>query len=313
MLNCRELPPAGSPLVVAVSGGRDSMVLWDLLALDGSWPLIVWHLDHGLRPDTIADADAIRALARRHEQEGLPPANVLMERVVLGDTGQEAAGRRHRYARLAAIAQEHRASVVVTAHHQDDQAETVLLNLLRGADLTGRAGIASRRTLASGVAVVRPLLTQSRARLAEHAALRALTWHEDTTNTDPSYERNRIRLQVLPTFEQGVPGTTAALVALAQRTQERLAALDQALDDLWQLKPGGLALEGLVRASSEVRNHGWRRLIRHLDLTADQRTIAALDHLAQGPIGHAWAGGGWRVERTRSGLAWRPERRGPQP
>ena len=309
MLDLRLLPPAGSPLVVAVSGGRDSMVLWDLLALAGAWPLTIWHLDHGLRPDTIADADAIRALARRHVEEGLASVRVMMESVVLGEVGAEAAGRRHRYRRLTAIAGQVHASAVVTAHHQDDQAETVLLNVLRGADLTGRAGIAPRRPLAIGIDLLRPLLGQSRACLAAHAHRRGLPWHEDSTNGDPSWERNRIRLQVLPTLEQGVPGTTQTLLALAQAAQQQLAVLDRALDDVWHPTSKGLPLGPILAAEAELRSHAWRRLIRRLDLTADQRTIAALETLATGPLGRAWAGGGWRIQRDRTGLSWAPERR----
>ncbi len=309
MLDLGLLPPAGSPLVVAVSGGRDSVVMWDLVALAGSWPLIVWHLDHGLREDTLADADVLHALARRHRAEGRAPAALLVERTHLGDHGVEAAGRQHRYARLATIAQERRAPVVVTAHHQDDQAETVLFNLLRGADLTGRAGIAPQRILAPGVTLVRPLLNQPRARLADHATARGLTWHEDSTNQDVTLTRNYLRLRVLPTLEQGVPGTTAALVALAHQAQARLADLDQRLDLRWRPGPDHLPLASLQDEDPDLRHHAWRRLIRHLCLTADRRTLRALDDLAGGGVGRAWSGAGWRIERTRTGLSWRPDGR----
>ena len=209
-----HLLPPGGPLVVAVSGGADSMALWGLLARLDRWQLVIWHLDHGIRSESPRDAELVRDCA-------LPGAR-LIERAdipalaVDWGCGLEEAGRRHRYARLTAIARAHAAPVVVTAHHRDDQAETILLNLIRGCH--GLVGMPEERELAPGLRVVRPLLSTSRSDLRTWAAQVGIPWHEDASNDDLAFARNRIRHSVLPTFA-AVPGFSEALVA-AVRTSE---------------------------------------------------------------------------------------------
>ncbi len=219
------LPPARTPLVVAVSGGCDSMVLWALLAAAGDWPLTIWHLNHGLRPEARADAELIQTCAlpgiRRIEQADI---------AVLAQTwscGLEEAGRRQRYARLAVVAQEVGAPVVVTAHHQDDQAETIILHLLRGSH--GLVGMPASRELAPGVHLVRPLLTQPRAAVRAYALSHGIPWHEDATNADTRFARNHVRHAVLPTLLAGVPDFIPALTAAARAETAPLPALLQRL------------------------------------------------------------------------------------
>jgi tRNA(Ile)-lysidine synthetase-like protein len=219
------LPPARTPLVVAVSGGCDSMVLWALLTESGNWPLTIWHLNHGLRPEAAADAELIRASSlpgtRRIEQADI---------AALARTWScslEEAGRRQRYARLAAVAQEVGAPVVVTAHHQDDQAETIILHLLRGSH--GLVGMPVTRELASGIHLVRPLLTQSRAALRAYAVSHRIPWHEDASNADTRFARNHVRHAVLPTLLAGVPDLIPALTAAARAETAPLPALLQRL------------------------------------------------------------------------------------
>ena len=214
----RSLLPARGPLIVAVSGGCDSMVLWALLAQADRWTLIIWHLDHGLRADAHHDAELIRACAlpglRCCEQ-----ADIRALAAAWG-CGLEAAGRRHRYERLGAIAREHRSPCVVTAHHRDDQAETILMNVLRGSH--GLVGIPSTRGLAPGITLVRPLLAVPRADLRAYAAKHGVPWHEDLTNLDTRFRRNQVRHVVLPVFEAACPGFTDELVA-GVRTSEHPA------------------------------------------------------------------------------------------
>lgn len=207
--------PTKGPLVVAVSGGCDSMALWALLAQAARWDLIIWHLNHGIRADAALDSELIRTCAlpgvRCLESEDIPA------RAAAWGCGLEAAGRRHRYARLIAVAQAHGAACVVTAHHRDDHAETVLMNLLRGS--YGLMGIPATRALAAGLTLVRPLLAVPRAELRAFATAQAIPWREDLTNRDTRYRRNFIRHAVMPVFEAGCPGFSAQL-SQAQRSPE---------------------------------------------------------------------------------------------
>nr|MBA3685405.1 tRNA lysidine(34) synthetase TilS [Planctomycetota bacterium] len=195
----RLLPPTGTLVVVAVSGGADSMALWDLLAVDGRWRLAIYHLDHGLRDDSATDGELVRDRARGYAAAGSSAVAVVVERRDVAGLarawhcGIEAAGRRARYERLAVVAGELGAAAVVTAHHRDDQVETVLANVLRGADLVGTAGMSVRRDLRPGVPLLRPLLAIGRSELRAHLEQRGLSWREDASNADPRFRRNHLR------------------------------------------------------------------------------------------------------------------------
>ena len=268
--------------MVAVSGGADSMALWDLLARERRWDLIVWHLDHGLREDTALDAAAIRALAVRH-----PPRALIVERVELRalaeqwGVGLEAAGRRQRYARLAAVAAEHGAPVVVTAHHQDDQAETILMNQMRGAGPDGWRGIAPCRPLAEGVALVRPLLAVPRAALRAYATAAALPWHEDASNADRAYRRNLLRQQVLPDLERACPGFTAALLDRAGR-ETQLARSEIAAIALAPVAADGLDCATWLAASPAIQRRMLADWCRRLGIEVDRHRLGRLADLVRG-------------------------------
>ena len=183
------LSPGGS-LTLALSGGLDSTVLLHLLlGLREGWRLRVTaaHFDHGLRPESAADARWVEALCRAHD---VPMA---LGRAS-GPLRTEAAARRARYAFLHEARARLDAELLVTAHHADDQVETVLLRLHRGSTPDGLAGIPARRR----PAIVRPLLPFRRAELEAYAAERALVHREDATNRRTIHERNRIRHLVLP-------------------------------------------------------------------------------------------------------------------
>lgn len=180
--------PAPGRYVVAVSGGADSMVLLDLLAGAAAvrgYELAVAHVDHGLRPESAADAAFVRAAAGRY---GLAYA----EHAAALGRASEAQARAVRHAWLQEVRARRQALAVVTAHHQDDLLETSLLNLARG---TGRLGLAP---MAAGAGIVRPLLGCSRAQLRAYAASHAVTWREDPTNADTANPRNYLRHELLP-------------------------------------------------------------------------------------------------------------------
>jgi tRNA(Ile)-lysidine synthase len=301
------LPPPGSALLVAVSGGADSLALWDCLACAGRWQVAAWHLDHGLRAESVADAAAVVGHGRRLLAEGRPPLAVLIERHDIAATasgwgvGLEEAGRRQRYVRLAAVAAALGAAQVATAHHRDDQAETVLMNLLRGAGPAGWRGIAVRRPLAHGVELVRPVLGLARQRLRNHAAERALGWCEDASNSDLRYRRNRMRLEVLPAFERGCPGFTERLLAQAAAEcgahQPVGVYAQRLLDQAWSGDVVALAVvEGLAGVERKELLANW---LRRLGSAVDRDRLRRLDDLVQGASGRELRLGPWLLRRGR--------------
>ena len=189
----------GETLLVALSGGADSVALTDVLAtlaVPLSLRLHAVHVHHGLRAaDADRDADFSRALAARL---GVP---FHLERVALPAPGErgsaweglEAEARRVRHAALVARATALGADRIATGHTADDQAETVLMRLLQGAGPRGLGGIAPVRG-----AYVRPLLECRRAAIEAHLAARGLPWVEDATNRDPAFLRNRVRRDLVP-------------------------------------------------------------------------------------------------------------------
>ncbi len=310
-----ELPHAplpGQTVVVAVSGGADSMALWDLLVRCCTWRLVVWHLNHGLRADAAHDLAAIHAQAERYQASGLDAGVVIAEHTDVAALARqwrvslETAGRRHRYDRLAAIAEQNSAVAVLTAHHRDDQSETVLANLLRGAGPVGTAGIAPRRLLSGGIALLRPLLEFTRSDLRAHCSAAGVHWLEDVSNDDQQHQRNFLRHAVLPGLEAGVPGISEALAELAQRSRSTSNALEAATQELWQriLGPDDLLLEGLLRFDADHRRHLWRRLALHLGVPLERAQLQRLDQLAHASVGQRLHVGRWLLLRRPHSLAW---------
>ncbi len=210
--------PDDAHLVLAVSGGPDSMALLHGAAR-GRWRLTVAHLDHALRPDSaddatfVADAAAtlgLAAVVRRTDVAALARAE---------GRSLEEAGRTARYRFLAEVAGQD--GLVAIAHTADDAAETVLINLLRGSGIAGARGIPARRGN-----VVRPLLAQRRAALRDALDAAGIAYRLDPSNADPAFLRNRVRAEVLPLLERLRPGAVESLTRFAT-----LAADDDALLD----------------------------------------------------------------------------------
>ncbi len=206
---------AGDGIVMAVSGGPDSVALLHALALAArgeGWKLHAAHLHHGIRGD---EADADENLVRGHAARlGIPFHGSRLDPDLLRGPGIEARARRVRYAFLHEVARRTGAGRIATGHTRDDQAETVLLRLLRGSGARGLSGIRPRRE----DGVVRPLLLTSRAEVIAYLARGKLAFREDATNRDPRFLRNRVRHEVLP-----------LLRSLSPRIDERLSALADSL------------------------------------------------------------------------------------
>lgn len=167
--------------VIAVSGGVDSVTLLRLLINKPDISLVVAHFDHGIRADSAMDARLVKSLARKHD---IPFET---KRVELGAGASEEVARRERYKFLYMVADKYGAQAIITAHHQDDVIETMMLNMLRG---SGRKGLSSLR---SSGRVLRPLIPYEKADITSYAKKHKLQWHEDETNQDESYARNHIR------------------------------------------------------------------------------------------------------------------------
>jgi len=246
-------------LVVGLSGGVDSVVLLDLLherAATYGYTLAAIHVHHGLSPNADAWADFCATLCRARDI----PLHV--ERVeVRRDSGQgiEAVARKARYTAYRALD----ADCVALAHNLDDQAETVLLQLLRGAGPDGLAGMPFERPLGRGQ-LIRPLIDVSRSDIEAWARERGLAWIEDESNGDPAYARNHLRLNVLPQLEGHYPGYREALARAARNAADAAALADTvAVADLADLvsedgvEIAGLTALGPLRAANALRR--WLR------------------------------------------------------
>jgi tRNA(Ile)-lysidine synthase len=207
------VPAAGDRVAVAVSGGADSLALLHalrVLAGPRRWRLAVLTVDHGLRPGSAADAafvaDHAKALGLPARLLTLAPGDLAAHR----DAGPEGAARAVRYEALWPAADELGCRWLATGHTLDDQAETVLLQLLRGAGPDGLAGMAVR----SG-RLLRPLLGVRRSETRACCAAAGLPWREDPTNATDAPLRNRVRGRLLPLLEDLRPGATQALARTA--------------------------------------------------------------------------------------------------
>ena len=210
--------------MVAVSGGPDSVALLDLLLRTRDvhqLELVVAHLDHGIHQAASGVAEEVRALA---QAQGLPCE---LERLELGPEATETEARARRYAWLEAVRLRLHAQVIITAHHADDQVETVLMRVLAGSGPAGLAGMAPVRGN-----VVRPLLQFRRAELAEYLAERGLPAWTDPANADSRHLRSWLRADVLPRLRARVPDLDRNLLRLAEHAAVDRAAWDAVLDAL---------------------------------------------------------------------------------
>lgn len=188
LLERQALLPANQPLVVAVSGGLDSVVLLDLLASlaqHWGWTLIVAHLNHGQRVEAGSDAEFVGRLADTYGA-----------RFVLGHLPKtrqtEAAMRQARYSWLEMVRHEAEAAAIVTAHHRGDRLETAAWHAIRGSDRHGLTSLGVKNGM-----VVRPLIGFGRGDIVTYAATRQLAWREDASNADRQYTRNLIRHEMM--------------------------------------------------------------------------------------------------------------------
>ncbi|MDR1453152.1 MAG: tRNA lysidine(34) synthetase TilS [Candidatus Margulisbacteria bacterium] len=216
-------------VLAAVSGGVDSVVMLDLLChlkKTLGFTLAVAHLNHQIRQGAAErDADFVENLAAKYRLPFHLGVKNVPALAAQSGLSLEDAGRRARYEFFFQEAHLHNYGVLALAHQADDQAETILFRLLRGAAAKGLSGIAPER-LEQGVRLTRPLLQAAKQEILAYAAANALTFQEDETNADTAYTRNKLRLEVLPLLKEINPNYQEGL----RRTAEILRADDEYLD-----------------------------------------------------------------------------------
>lgn len=290
-------PAVGKRVLVALSGGADSVALL-LSLLERGVDVCAAHLEHGIRGGTsVADMDFCQALCARL---GVP---FYCERVCVADErrqgeGMEAAARRLRYAFLRWAKRQAGAQLIATAHHADDQAETVLMHLLRGAGPEGAAGM---RILDGDL--WRPLLWIPKRDLVSFLRARGQDWREDESNRVADTPRNVLRLEIMPRLETLYPGASRALCrfAEAQGIEDAYVAREAARwdEETRVPMPNGAFWPLRVAPAEAILRRFWRA---KLGGSATWERVRFLTSLCGQPRGSTALADGRRVEKTENGL-----------
>jgi tRNA(Ile)-lysidine synthase len=276
------LVEAGAPVVVAFSGGLDSLCLLHMLRFNlHQRPLLAAHYDHRMRAESAQDAEWVAGLCLAWD---VP----LVSAVSLRPLRSETEARSERYAFLAAVARQAPGARVATAHHADDQAETVLLRLLRGTGIRGLAGIPAERG-----PFIRPLLPFGRSELARYSAAAGLQPRDDPSNREVGRPRNEVRHLLLPRLEYSRPGAREALLRLAAAAAEAERTLELCLEEVEASVVTGRSGGEILLASNRLRVYHprirallLRRLLRVFGSAPGQAgTRAALQFISSGRSG----------------------------
>lgn len=251
----RGLLDGVSRLVLAVSGGPDSMALFYsivriLAASESEVELVVAHLDHGLRAEAADDARHVERAASNAGVEAVLERIDLTEMAAQRRENLEAAGRAARYAFLARVASDRGAAAAATGHTATDQAETVLMRLARGSGVDGLAGIAASRELAPGIRLIRPLLDVTREDVVAYCADRGIAYREDATNADLERSRAFARHELLPRLERVSPGASSNLARTARLADDDRVYFEDLVAGL--LAEWGVPAEGVVVLPAEA-------------------------------------------------------------
>ncbi|MCE9673537.1 tRNA lysidine(34) synthetase TilS [Myxococcus stipitatus] len=298
----------GRSVLLAVSGGADSVALLVGTALVAPRLRLraeVATLDHGLRPESRAEVRAVAALAARLGLECHARSLGLAD-----GAGVEARARQARYAALEALRVERGLDAVATAHTADDQAETLVMRLARGASLRGAVGIQESRP-----GLVRPLLGRTREELVGFLAERGVDYSTDPMNADPAFFRTRVRADVLPALSRAAGfAVQPHLAAFARWAAEDDALLSGMAESAWRrlrLEDGALDAVGVRALEPPLRRRVLVRLLAEHAVATDEPTLSrVLRAVEEG--GSATVGRGLRLRATsgRVRCVGTPERQG---
>ena len=311
------LLPQGSRVLLAVSGGPDSVALligWSKLAAERDDQLHVAHLDHRLRPDSAEDAQFVEALT---QQLGITCHLALADSALAEQAGRslEEAARHARYQFLTETARSLGAAAVATGHHADDQAETVLHAILRGTGIHGLAGMPRERALGPTLRLIRPMLGIRRHQIEEYLSVLDQPTRTDDSNSDRRFTRNRLRADLLPHLRQTYnPRVDDALLRLARLAEDSSRLLRRQADELLQQatisaddREALLRVEILAMADPLLAAEAVRLLAEQQCWPRAQLGYAELERivsLIHGPPRAACdLAGGYRAERVKRPVA----------
>lgn len=306
----------GQLILLAVSGGIDSMVMLQLfsgVAEHRSLRLAVVHANHTLRG---AESDADEEFVRRAaERLGLPfftSRLATKEAARSTRVSRQLAARRLRYAWFDQVRTSVGADAVATAHNANDNAETVLLNIMRGTGIRGLAGIPPQRNTGR---IIRPLLFATRSEIEQYARSAGVKFREDSSNRSLKYARNELRLRILPMLQRThASDITVSLNRVADLMSDASATLDRLVDDAWHRLCHRRAAGGLDFSLSEwesmdelMRDHLLLRVLDNLGIEPSEARMRSMSRLGLAQTGRQLTlSREWTMIRDRRRFAFRP-------
>ena len=275
--------PEKTPLCVALSGGADSVALLAMLADRENVSAV--HVHHGIRG---AEADRDAAFCRElTDKMGIPLTVLRIDAPSLAKArglSLETAARDGRYEAICAHMQTQGIPVLATAHHADDQLETVLQHLLRGSGLSGLCGIPACRPLWDGLYVVRPLLSVTREELRAYLDACALPFVEDGTNSEPCCTRNRLRLSVIPLLKELYPAAAQSAARCADILTQDEAYLQGCAGEFLERTNGAPSTEALAALPDPI----FARVLRQmLPVCPEKQHIALIRTFCERGVPHS--------------------------
>lgn len=273
--------PRSARVLLGLSGGMDSVALFHILLLlreSLGLDLHAMYVDHGLSPNA---SDWGRFCATLCRTAGVPFSLTRVDLTPNRHLGLEGAARVARYEALGRFG----ADAVLTAHHQDDQAETVLLQLMRGSGVKGLASMAAVRPMESGRSMlIRPFLQVARDTIQSYATSMNLKWIEDESNADIRFKRNFVRMRIMPALEEAFPDAREAISASAARLSEASLMLDEIADaDLRAvMEDKGLNVASLIALGEARSANAFRRwcVVNHVTVPGGERLTEILRQLS---------------------------------
>ena len=273
-------------VIVGVSGGADSLALLDLCQRAG-WPVVAAHFNHRLRPEADVDARWLEELAASRGIPFVAAAADVARLAAVRRQSLEEAGREERYRFLFATAEKWRAGAVLVAHHADDQVETVLMHLLRGAGPSGLRGMRPFQLpnpWSDTIPLGRPLLSLWRDEILAYCRERGLRYLEDASNQDVTFFRNRLRHKLLPMMESYSPRVRQRLWRMAAVLAAEDDVMAEIAADAWEasLMDGGRGyrvfdLRAMQAQPLAVQRRLIRRAVRELRPTARDLDFLAVE------------------------------------